>query len=180
MLDLLARFWWVLVLRGVAALAFGIAAVVWPGLALLTLIYLFGAYALVDGVFALGMGLTRLMDHRSHAWTLALEGLVGILIGLIAFATPGITALALLFLIAAWALITGIAEVALAILLRERIQGEWALILTGAISILFALALIAFPRTGALAVVWTIGLFAVQLAAVFASAAWATRMVLWQ
>jgi uncharacterized membrane protein HdeD (DUF308 family) len=161
MYAILARYWWVLVLRGVAALAFGIAALVWPGITLLVLIYLFGAYALVDGVFSMITGIEHLVHGESHAWTTALEGLAGIVVGLVAFSFPGLTGLALLFLIAAWALFTGVLEIAAAFRLREEMEGEWVLALAGAISVLFGLALIAFPRSGALAVIWTIGIFSV-------------------
>jgi len=158
---LLSRYWWLFVLRGVAAIAFGLAAIVWPGLTLLTLIYLFGAFALVDGVFALAMGAPHIFDRQSHGWSTVLRGLTGIIIGLISFSFPGLTALALVFLIAAWAILVGVLEFSAAIRLREEIQGEWALALVGIVSVLFGLALIAFPRSGALAVVWTIGIFAI-------------------
>jgi uncharacterized membrane protein HdeD (DUF308 family) len=161
MFAVLSRYWWVFVLRGIAAIAFGIAALVWPGLTLLGIIYLFGAYVLVDGVFSLITGIEHLVRGESRAWTTALEGLAGIVVGLIAFSFPGLTGLALVFLIAAWALVTGVLELAAAFRLREEMAGEWALALAGAISVLFGLALVAFPRSGALAVIWTIGVFSI-------------------
>lgn len=161
MVTMLSRYWWVLALRGVVAIIFGIAAIVWPGLTLLTLIYLFGAFALIDGIMAIGMSIFHVFDRQSHSWAPLLEGLVGIVLGLLAFSFPGLTALALVYLIAAWAIVTGVLEIAAAIRLREEMEGEWLLALSGVISVLLGLALIAFPRTGALAVVWTIGVFAI-------------------
>jgi uncharacterized membrane protein HdeD (DUF308 family) len=161
MLVTLSRYWWVLALRGLAAIAFGIAALVWPGLTLLTLIYLFGAYALVDGIFAVGMSIRHVFQRQTHGWMTLLEGLTSIIVGLVAFSLPGWTALALVILIAAWAIVTGVLEVAAAIRLREEIEGEWALALAGVVSVIFGLALVAYPRSGALAVIWTIGIFAI-------------------
>jgi uncharacterized membrane protein HdeD (DUF308 family) len=157
----MSRMWWILALQGLASIVFGVLAVVWPGITLLTLIYFFGAFVLVDGVFALGMALNRLFEREGHVGGLLLRGLVGIVIGLASFALPGLTALALLLLIAAWAISVGVLEIAAAIRLREEMKGEWAVALAGLISILFGLALIAFPRSGALAVIWTIGIFSI-------------------
>lgn len=161
MLAILSRYWWVLAIRGVAAILFGIAALVWTSLTLLTLIYLFGAFALVDGVFALAIGINHLFHHDTHVWTSLLQGLTSIIVGILAFAFPGWTALAFVFLIAAWAIVTGVLEIAAAIRLRDEIEGEWVLSLAGALSLLFGLVLIAFPRSGALAVIWIIGVFSI-------------------
>lgn len=152
--------WWTLALRGVIAILFGLAAFLRPDIALGALILLFGAYALVDGVFAIVgvFGGTRAGTPR---WLLLLEGVVGILAGIIALIFPGLTAIALLYLVAAWAVVTGIAEIATAIRLRQEIQGEWALIVGGILSVLFGLLLAVLPGVGILSLIWLIGAYAV-------------------
>lgn len=152
--------WWALALRGGVAILFGLAALLRPGIALEALILLFGAYALVDGVFSI-VGVFQGTRGGTPRWALLLEGIVGILAGLIAFILPGLTAIALLYLIAAWALITGFSEIAMAIRLRREVQGEWALILGGAISVLFGLILAVLPGVGILSLVWLIGVYAI-------------------
>lgn len=166
--------WWAMALRGAVAILFGIAAFLRPGLALEALILLFGAYALVDGVFAIVgvFGGTRMGTPR---WLLFLEGVVSILAGLIAFFLPGLTAIALLYLIAAWAIITGIAEVATAIRLRQEIQGEWALILGGVLSVLFGLILAVLPAVGILSLIWLIGAYAVAFGVLLVIAGFRAR-----
>jgi uncharacterized membrane protein HdeD (DUF308 family) len=152
--------WWALALRGVIAILFGFAAFLRPDIALGALILLFGAYALVDGVFAIVgvFGGTRAGTPR---WLLLLEGVVSILAGIIALIFPGLTAVALLYLVAAWAIVTGIVEIATAIRLRQEIQGEWALILGGILSVLFGLLLAVLPGVGILSLIWLIGAYAV-------------------
>lgn len=152
--------WWALALRGVVAILFGIAAFLRPDIALEALILLFGAYALVDGVFSIVgvFGGTRMGTPR---WLLFVEGVVSILAGLIAFILPGLTAVALLYLVAAWAVITGVMQAATAIRLRQEIQGEWALIVGGALSVLFGLILAVLPAVGILSLIWLVGFYAV-------------------
>ena len=152
--------WWALALRGVIAILFGLAALLRPGIALGALILLFGAYALVDGVLSI-VGVFGGTRARTPRWLLFLEGVVSILAGFIAFIFPGLTAIALLYLIAAWAVITGISEIATAIRLRREIQGEWALIFGGVISVLFGLILAVLPAVGILSLIWLIGAYAV-------------------
>jgi len=152
--------WWALALRGVIAILFGLAALLRPGIALEALILLFGAYVLVDGVFSI-VGLFGGTRAGTPRWLLLLEGVVSILAGLIAFIFPGLTALALLYLIAAWAIITGGVQIGTAIRLRKEIQGEWALILGGIASVLFGLILAVLPAVGILSLVWLIGAYAV-------------------
>ncbi|NLD71493.1 MAG: HdeD family acid-resistance protein [Chloroflexi bacterium] len=160
MLFDLARRWWVVALRGVVAVVFGILAFVWPELTLLTLITLFGAFALVDGVLSLIAGLSSIQTNERW-WAELIEGLVGIAFGLVVFFWPEVTALALLYLIAGWAVVTGILEIVAAIRLRRVITGEWAMILGGIASILFGVLLAAFPGAGILGLAWLIGLYAV-------------------
>jgi uncharacterized membrane protein HdeD (DUF308 family) len=159
MLDILARNWWAIALRGLFAVLFGVAAFIWPGLTLTVLVILWGAYALVDGVFAL-VAAFRAAQMKMTWWPLVLNGLLGIAAGVVAFAWPGITALALLYLIAAWAILTGIVEIIAAVRLRHVISGEWLMGLAGLLSILVGVILIVAPGAGALAVVWTIGAYA--------------------
>ena len=158
LVEALARYWWVVVLRGVLAIALGVLAFVWPVVTLTSLVIVFGAYALVDGVFAL---LSAVRGGGAEPWwLLVLEGGVGIGIGVLTLVAPGITALALLFYIAIWAIATGVLEIAAAIRLRREIEGEWLLILSGLVSVAFGAVLVARPGAGALAVLWLIGSFA--------------------
>jgi uncharacterized membrane protein HdeD (DUF308 family) len=160
MLNLLARNWGWVMLRGVAALIFGLLTLFNPGISLVVLVIFFGAYAIVDGIFAIISALANRREER-HWGALLVNGLISLAIGIVTFIWPGITAFALLYLIAAWALITGIMEIATAIRLREIIRGEWLLILAGALSILFGILLFVRPGAGALAVVLWIGAYAV-------------------
>jgi uncharacterized membrane protein HdeD (DUF308 family) len=155
----LARNWWAVALRGVAAVLFGVAALIWPGLTLGILVLLFGAYVLVDGIFALILAIQR-ATHHTRWWPLLLEGLAGIVVGLLTFFWPGITALVLLVLIASWAIVTGFLELIAAMELRREIANEWLLGLSGLASVLFGVLLILMPGAGALALVWLIGVYA--------------------
>jgi uncharacterized membrane protein HdeD (DUF308 family) len=160
LIETLKRHWWVPVLRGVAAIIFGVMAFVYPGLTVAVLVLLFGAWVLVDGVFRV----VGAIGHRASdpEWGFHLIiGILGIIIGLLTFHAPRITALALVIYIAAWALMIGATEIALAIKLRREIKGEWFLILMGLVSILFAIMLLWNPIPGALALVWLIGSYAI-------------------
>lgn len=160
MVRLLTKGWWMVVLRGVLAVLFGLAAFGWPGLTLLTLVVLFGAYALVDGVFALVTAATS-WQERDDRWLLVLSGVAGIGIGVVTFRTPETAALVLLMYIAAWALVIGVLRVAAAIRPRREIEGEFWLALPGVVSIVFAFLLWVFPGAGALSVIWLIGGYAI-------------------
>jgi uncharacterized membrane protein HdeD (DUF308 family) len=151
----LAGHWSSLALRGVCALLFGIASFMWPGLTVATLVLIWGAYALIDGVLAL------LSGFRSKIWSLAFIGIVGILAGVGTFLYPHITALVLLYFIAFWAIVTGMTAVYLAIRLRKELTGEWILALAGLLSAAFGVMLIAKPGQGALTVVFLIACYAV-------------------
>ena len=160
-LSLLSRNWWALALRGLAAILFGILAFAWPGITLFVLIVFFGAYMLVDGIFAI-VAAVRAAGDGARWWLMLLEGILGVVVGLVAFFWPGLTALALLYLIAAWAIVTGIMEIAAAIRLRREVVGEWALVLGGAFSVLFGVLLVVIPaRAGLLSLTWLIGAYAV-------------------
>jgi uncharacterized membrane protein HdeD (DUF308 family) len=171
----LPRHWWVVGLRGLAAIVFGILAFAWPALTLTVLILLFGAYAIVDGVLSL---YAAVRSGGRQIWALLFEGIIGVVAGLVAFLLPGLTALALLFVIAAWAILTGAFEVVTAIRLRQVIQHEWAMIFAGVISVLFGALLVAQPAAGALAVVWLIGIYAVIFGIALLVLAWRLRETL--
>lgn len=156
------RSWWMTLIRGIAAVLFGILALVLTGLTLRLLIALFGAYVLIDGIMAVAAAVRAIERHRHSGWLL-LEGILGILAGLIAFFLPGLTALVLLYIIAAWAILTGVTEVVQAVELRRVIHNEWLLIVDGALSLVFGIVLVLFPGVGALAVVWLIGIYAILI-----------------
>ncbi|HVP20842.1 MAG TPA: HdeD family acid-resistance protein [Anaerolineaceae bacterium] len=149
--------WWLVALRGLLAVICGILALIWPKPTLLFLVLLFGSYMLVDGIFTVITGIAARGSFKSW-WAVLLEGMAGILIGLLTFIWPNTTALVLLYLIAAWAMITGIFEIMAAIEFRSVIDGEWAMIFSGILSILFGVLLIAFPSAGA---VGLLSLFAI-------------------
>ncbi len=171
--DLLARNWWAVALRGVAAIVFGVLAFVMPGITLLVLVMLFGAYAIVEGV----LNLIAAVRGRAGTpwWALVLEGIVSIAAGVIAFAVPGLTALALLYIIGAWAVVTGVLEIVAAVRLRNRITGEFWLALSGVLSVAFGVLLFVAPVAGALAVVFWIGAYAVVFGAVLVALAFRLR-----
>jgi uncharacterized membrane protein HdeD (DUF308 family) len=156
-LPMLAGNWWALLLRGIAAVLFGLAALFWPGLTLVVLIVFFGAYALVDGVFAIVAGIRGSEGSR---WLLLAEGVLGVLAGLVAFFWPGMTAMVLLFLISAWAIFTGLLKVVMAIAFRRRIENEWLMGLSGVLSVLFGVVLAVWPGAGLLSLVWLVGIYA--------------------
>jgi len=160
MFDMLSRYWWTLVARGVLAVVFGILALIWPGITLATLVIFFGAYILVDGILAIVGAIGGWGDRDDH-WLLLLEGLLGVGIGILTFRAPQVTAMVLLMFIAAWALATGVLEIVAAIRLRKEIQGEFWLILSGLASVVLALVLMIFPAAGALGLLWMISIYAV-------------------
>jgi uncharacterized membrane protein HdeD (DUF308 family) len=159
MAIVLATNWWALALRGVVAILFAIFAFFWPGVTLAFIVLLFGVYAFIDGVLAIVSAVRALRGHRRWGAFL-FEGIVGILAGLCAFFVPGITLAFLIFLVAAWAIITGVLEISAAIRLRRHIPGEWLLIIAGVISILFGIMLYIAPIAGAIVIVWWLGAYA--------------------
>jgi uncharacterized membrane protein HdeD (DUF308 family) len=157
--EALARNWWALAIRGAAAVIFGVLAFLMPVVTLATLVLLFGIYATVDGIF------TLIAAIRGHGdlprWAMVIEGLVSLGAGAATFTWPGITTLILIYVIAGWALVTGVLEIAAAIRLRKEIQHEWLLALSGVASLALAALLIAAPAFGALALVLWIGTYAI-------------------
>jgi uncharacterized membrane protein HdeD (DUF308 family) len=156
MASLLARMWWVVVLRGVLAIIFGIMAFTWTAEWWAAIVIVFGVYAIFDGVGAL-VAAVRGEPNLGPRWELLLEGVVGIAAGLVAIAWPGITELVLLYMIAGWAIATGVLAIASAIRLRKEIRGEWALGLSGVLSIALGLGLILLPGPGLLVIAWWVG-----------------------
>ena len=160
MLHVLARNWWAVLLRGIAALIFGLLAFFWPGVTGVVLVLLFGAYAFVDGIFAL-VGAVRAAESHERWIAFAVEGIIGLIIAAITFFDPLITAIALYWLIAIWAVLTGIFELVAAVQLRKMVPNEWLLILGGLASVAFGILMVVFPLAGALTVVWLIGAYAI-------------------
>jgi uncharacterized membrane protein HdeD (DUF308 family) len=158
--SILGRSWWLLLLRGLAAIAFGVLTWVQPGISLAVLVLLFGAYAMADGIFGSWMAIAGRKDHE-YWWVLLLAGLVGIGVGVLTFLAPGLTALALLFYIAVWAIARGVLEIVAAIRLRKEIKGELMLIFAGLASVAFGGLLVARPGAGALAVLWLIATYTI-------------------
>jgi uncharacterized membrane protein HdeD (DUF308 family) len=158
MFNLMTQNWWAIALRGLVAVLFGIAAFVWPGITLWALVAIFGAYALVDGIFAVIEAFRRDVVGERW-WALLFEGFVGIAIGILTFTWPRLTAMGLLYLIAFWAIVTGVFEAI------TEIRGEWMMALIGILSVAFGFLLVAFPLTGALSVVLIIGAYAVAIGA---------------
>lgn len=158
-LHALARNWWLLLLRGIAAILFGLLAFAWPGITLLSLVILYGFYALFDGLFAILAAIKG--GNAESRWWLILIGILGVAAGLLTFFWAGITALVLTMFIGAWALIHGIFEIIGAIKIRKEIDNEWWLILSGALSVIFGLAILIMPGAGALALIWVIGAYAI-------------------
>jgi uncharacterized membrane protein HdeD (DUF308 family) len=158
--ETLARNWWVLVIRGVFAIIFGILAFVLPDATVFALVILFGAYMAVDGIMAIVTAIRRAQQRREW-WPLVLEGVAGLGIAVLTVVWPDVTALALVYLIAVWALVTGVMEVVAAVRLRKVIRGEFFLGLAGVASIAFGIIAVLFPGEGALALVWLIGSYAI-------------------
>lgn len=166
--------WWLFLLRGIAAIAFGGLALMWPGITLVTLVLLYGAYALVDGVFALISGIVGKVALAPR-WWLIIVGLLGIVVGIGTFIWPAITALILLYFIAGWAIATGVFQIIGAIQLRKEIENEWLLIINGALSVLFGGVLFVAPGAGALALIWLIGLYAILYGIILIGFAFSVR-----
>ena len=157
-MTLFAHSWWSLVLRGVIAILAGLLTFAVPGITVAALVILFGAYALMDGILNI-VGAWRAAERHERWIPLLLEGFIGIAAAVVTAVWPGITALALVMIIAAWALVTGVLEILAAVRLRKYISGEWLLALSGVASILFGALLVIFPAAGALAIALWIGVY---------------------
>ncbi len=159
--SMLADNWWLVLLRGIAALIFGVLAFAWPGITAVTLALLWGAYAFWDGVFAISTAIVGRNAGAGDRWLLGLTGLLGVGAGFVAFFWPVSTAVVLLYFVAGWAIGVGVLQIVAATRLRKEIEGEWLLGLSGVLSILFGVYIFLFPGAGALSVVWIIAFYSV-------------------
>jgi uncharacterized membrane protein HdeD (DUF308 family) len=157
----LGENWWLLFLRGIVAVLFGVLAFAWPGLTLLTLVLMWGIFALFDGVFALTAALSGKSSPTAPRWWLIIVGISGIAAGAIAFLRPDFAAQILLLVIAVWAIIIGVSQIVGAIALRKEIDNEWMLLISGLLSLAWGALLVLAPPAGALAIIWLIGAFAI-------------------
>ena len=174
MAVILSRNWWTFALRGAVAIAFGVLALAWPAITLLGLVALFAAFALINGA-ASAVGALQNRSSDEHWWLGLLLGLVSLGAGVIAIVSPALTALVLVLLMGANAIVTGVLDIALAIRLRRAIRGEWVLFLAGLVSIVFGVLVFLFPGAGALALVWLISVYAIASGVLLLAAAWRLR-----
>jgi len=158
----LSDYWWITLIRGIIAVIFGIAAIVWPTITLAILLTIFGIFMLIEGIITFISAFQATREETSWFW-LVIEGIVDFIIGVAVFAVPGITAVALLYFIAAWAIIAGAIKVITALQNRQEVSGVWLYGLGGIISIIFGLAVLINPGIGAVAIVVAIGLFAISI-----------------
>lgn len=160
MLDLVARNWWVYLIRGVVSILFGVTAIIWPSLTLITLVWLFGLYVIVDGVAAIWSGFTNRNRH-DRWWVEILIGLAGIVAGLLVVTLPDLSALALIYFIATWMVIIGVLLIIFAIRMRQEIANEWFLGLAGLLAAILGGIFMIFPGSGAVSLVYWIGSYAI-------------------
>ena len=177
MLALLARNWWLIAIRGIAAIIFGIVAFVWPGVTVIVLVALFGAYALVDGISLLASLARGDPEARRHGWAVGVMGVLGVLAAVVAFVLPGWTALSLVFLVGFWAIVLGVLQVVAAIRLRQEIEGELWLAIGGILAVLFGLYIVVFPGAGLLSLIWLLGGFAIVFGIANLVLAWRLRQL---
>lgn len=148
-----------LVIRGIVGVVIGVLAVAWPGITIAVLVGIFGVYALLDGAMSMVLGFSRTATH-GRSWAQVIQGLVGIAAGVLTFIWPAVTAFALVIFIGAWAIVTGAFEIVAAIRLRRYITGEWLLALSGILSMIFGVLVVAFPGAGAVGIAWVLGIYA--------------------
>jgi uncharacterized membrane protein HdeD (DUF308 family) len=172
--QILSRYWWTTLLRGLVWILFGIVLLAEPGISLVTLTLMFGIFAFIDGVAAVVSAIGGRKQYENW-WVLLLTGLAGIAVGVLTFINPGATALGLLYYIAIWAIATGLFGLMTAIYLRKEIQGEFWLGLAGLASIAFGVLLIMRPGAGALTVLWLIGAYSIALGLILVILAFETR-----
>jgi uncharacterized membrane protein HdeD (DUF308 family) len=164
--QVIRRNWWMLALRGVFAVIFGLIALFAPRIALLAFIYVFAAYALIDGIVAVVIAIQERGSLSRWGWVL-FEGIISILAGIVAIVYPGLTALVLLYIVAFWAIVTGILEIVAAFAIRGFAAREWALGLAGILSIIFGIILFVFPGAGLLSILWLVGIYAIIFGILF-------------
>lgn len=151
----LTQHWWVVLLRGLLAIAFGVMAYMWPGATIAILVLIWGTYALVGGIFEVVAGV------RGKWGSLVVLGLLGIAAGVVTILWPGLTAVTLIWVMAFWAILAGILQISAAIRLRKEVQGEWLWIASGLCTIALGVLLMLYPGAGALSVVWLIAALAI-------------------
>ncbi len=151
---------WSLAIRGLLAIVFGLVAFFYTGQTLLALVYVFGAFALLSGLVTIIAAVRAGETHRHWGW-LAASGVIGVLAGVICFVNPNITALAFVYLIAAWAILSGVAEITFALALPQTLAHPWLTALSGALSVVFGVLVAAWPQSGAVALTWVIGIYAI-------------------
>src|SRR5215218_2533173 len=159
-LPTMSGTWWAMVLRGIAAVLFGLAALFWPGLTLFVLLVCFGVYALVDGLLAIVAGIRASGGRR---WLLLAEGILGLLAGLVVLFWPGEMALVLVYVISTWAIFTGLLKVVMAVAFRREMENGWLMSLGGLLSLLFGIILGAMPGAGLVTLVWLVGIYVLIL-----------------
>jgi len=172
--DILSRYWWMTLLRGLFWILFGIVLFARPGISVLSLTLALGVILFIDGIINLTNALSGRKEHDDW-WVLLLVGLAGIGIGVLTFYNPQATALAVVFYVAIWAIATGLLEIVAAVRLRRQIEGEVWLGLAGIASVLFGLLLAARPGVGALTILWLIGVYAIAFGAVLVLLAFKVR-----
>lgn len=155
-----SRIWWSLAIRGVLAILFGIVAFVYTGQTLLALVFVFGVFAVLSGIASIVAAVRSGEAHQRWGW-LAASGLLSIAAGIVAFVWPGLTALALVYLIGAWAIVTGVFEIAYALALPDTLAHPWLAALSGVLSVVFGIVLAVWPISGAVTLTWLVGIYAV-------------------
>jgi uncharacterized membrane protein HdeD (DUF308 family) len=158
--KIVSRIWWSLVLRGGLAILFGIVALFYTGQTLLALVFVFGFFALLNGIMSI-VAAVRAGEAHLRWGLLAFSGIIGVAAGIVSFVWPGLTALAIVFIVAAWAIITGVAEIAFALAVPEALPQPWLAGISGALSVLFGVLLAVWPRSGVVTLTWLVGIYAI-------------------
>lgn len=159
MLQRLTKFWWLLVLRGLVSIGFAVFAFLFPKPAFEALVFVLGVFLLADGLLAVWLG-ARMRDHDTDWWVVALEGALGVGLGLVAFINPELTVAGLVLVLSLWFLVTGVFEIATAVKLRKEIDNEWLLGLAGLVSVGLGVFMLVKPEAGAVSIIWWLGLYA--------------------
>ena len=159
MIEALASRWWIFLVRGIAAILFGVVAIAWPGISLVALTMLFGAFAFVDGVMAFGFAFTG--AGGSRWWALVIEGLVGLGVAFFVLSQPGLSAVSLVYAVAVWAVFTGVIEIIAGVQFRDFLPNDWTYVLAGALSIVFGVLVMRNPIAGGLAIMWIIAFYSI-------------------
>lgn len=162
LLGAVQQGWWMFLIRGLAAIVFGILALAWPDLTLFVLIIAFGIYVMFDGVLEIYNGFANRSEH-GRWWVDILIGLAGVVAGILIISLPGITAVVAMYYIGAWMVVTGVLQIIYAIKVREQIEGEWLLVVSGLISVILGIVFFIWPGGGAVSLVWLIAIYAILI-----------------